>query len=253
MWNSALELFESYMGTGLITAFFLVSVVYLFFVEQDKAKRVLFLYMPIVLLLLYFNPLVCRVIYSVIGDEIYYRILWLIPVTIILAYGIVCFYQRSHGKYRRMFLIFSAVMVMVSGSLIYRNVNFKKADNLYHIPQTVVEICDAIEVEGREVMAVFPVEMLQYVRQYSAYICMPYGREVTIDRWGFYTDLQQVMEEEILIVEEMAPLAKEESCHYIIINSKKQIVGDMQQYDYELFDSIDGYDIYIDTSIYRGL
>ena len=143
--------------------------------------------------------------------------------------------------------------LLLSGSLIYKNENFRKADNLYHIPQTVVDICDAIEVEGREVMAVFPVEMLQYVRQYSPYICMPYGREVTVDRWGFYTELLQVMIEETLVVEKMAPLAKERGCHYIIIENDKKILGDMQEYDYRLFDSIGGYDIYIDTSIYIGL
>ncbi len=253
MWNSALELFENYMGTGLVTVFFLVTVVYLFFVEKDKSKRILFIYMPVVLLLLYFNPLFCQVIYSLIGDEIYYRILWLIPVTMVLAYGVTYFCQRIGKQCKIVFLIFAAAMVMISGSLIYRNVNFKKADNLYHIPQTVVDICDAIQVEGREVMAVFPVEMLQYVRQYSPYICMPYGREIIVDRWGFYTDLLLVMEAETLVVEEMAPLAKAQGCHYIIINSERKVLGDMQEYDYRLFDSIDGYDIYIDTSIYIGL
>ena len=57
-----------------------------------------------------------------------------------------------------------AVLVMLSGSFIYSNEFFNRAENLYHVPQSVVDICDAIEVEGREVMAVFPAELLQYVR-----------------------------------------------------------------------------------------
>ena len=206
MWDSAMELFRDYMGTGLITGFFIVAVVYLFFTETDKAKRLLFIYIPVVMLLLYFNPLFCKLLYSVIGDEIYYRILWLIPVTMVLAYGITVFYQRIRGWRGTAFLVLAAVMVITSGSLIYKNVNFKRADNLYHIPQTVVDICDAIEVEGREVMAVFPMEMLQYVRQYNAYVCMPYGREIIVDRWGYFSPLQQAMEAEKLIVAEMAPL-----------------------------------------------
>ena len=253
MWDSAMELFRDYMGTGLITGFFIVAVVYLFFTETDKAKRLLFIYIPVVMLLLYFNPLFCKLLYSVIGDEIYYRILWLIPVTMVLAYGITVFYQRIRGWRGTAFLVLAAVMVITSGSLIYKNVNFKRADNLYHIPQTVVDICDAIEVEGREVMAVFPMEMLQYVRQYNAYVCMPYGREIIVDRWGYFSPLQQAMEAEKLIVAEMAPLAKERACHYIIVDSQKEILGDMAEYDYELFDSIGGYDIYIDRSVYIGL
>ena len=253
MWKSALELFESYMGTGLITVFFLVMVIYLYFVEKDKAKRILFIYMPAGLLLLYFNPLFCNLVYGFIGDEIYYRILWLMPVTIVLAYGIITLYRKCRGRCRQLVLIGAAVGVMLSGSLIYTNENFKKAENAYHIPQTVVEICDSIKVEGREVMAVFPMEMLQYVRQYSAYICMPYGREMTIDRWGFYYELFLVMEADVLVVEKMAELAKEDGCHYIIIKSDKELLGNMEEFDYELFDRIGGYDIYIDRSIYIGL
>ena len=253
MWNSALELFKSYMGTGLITVFFLVMVVYLYFIETDKAKRILFVYMPMGLLVLYFNPLFCNLVYGFIGDEIYYRILWLMPVTIVLSYGIVNLYKRYQGKHRRIMMVFLIAGVMLSGSLIYANENFKKAENEYHIPQTVVEICDAIEVEGREVMAVFPMEMLQYVRQYSAYVCMPYGREMTIDRWGFYSELCLVMEADVIVVEKLAELAKEDGCHYIIIKNDKELLGNMGKYDYELFAQIGGYDIYIDRSIYIGL
>lgn len=253
MWNSAMELFRDYMGTGWVIGFFIVAVVYLFFMETDKAKRLLFIYIPVVLLLVYFNPLFCKLLYSVIGDEIYYRILWLIPITMVLAYAITTFYQHTKGWRKIGFLLLAGVLVTVSGSLIYKNVNFKRAENLDHIPQTVVEICDAIQVEGREVMAVFPIEMLQYVRQYTAYVCMPYGREFVVDRWGYYSPLHQVMTAEKLIVEQMAPLAKEQDCHYIIVRSDKEILGDMAEYDYELFDSIHGYDIYIDRSIYIGL
>ena len=60
MWNSAMELFRDYMGTGWIVGFFMVAVVYLFFTETDKAKRLLFIYIPVVLLLIYFNPLFCK-------------------------------------------------------------------------------------------------------------------------------------------------------------------------------------------------
>ena len=74
-----------------------------------------------------------------------------------------------------------------------------------------------------------------------------------MDRWGYFSPLQQTMEAEKLIVEKMAPLAKERACHYVIVDSKKEILGDMAEYDYELFDSIDGYDIYIDRSVYIGL
>lgn len=241
-----MELFRSYAGTGLIVGFFLVAEVYLFFTEKDKVKRILLLYVPAVLLILFFNPLFCEILYGFIGDEIYYRILWLIPITAVLAYTISVLYQSLRGKMKRIFLLFAAVMVMISGSLIYQNVNFRKADNLYHIPREVVEICDSIEIEGREVMAAFPEEFLQYVRQYSALVCMPYGREVFM---GEYNEFYQLMRAEEISVERLAALAKQYQCHYVIVSENKSLIGDMTEYDYDIYKQIGEYVIYKDTTM----
>ena len=48
-------------------------------------------------------------------------------------------------------LVVSLVVVVLSGSLVYLNQYMSPAQNLYHIPQNVVDICDAIVVPGREV------------------------------------------------------------------------------------------------------
>ena len=46
----ALKLFQEYMGTGLIVLWFLVSLLYLWLTEKRKYIRVMFLYVPLVLL-----------------------------------------------------------------------------------------------------------------------------------------------------------------------------------------------------------
>lgn len=56
MWNIVIELFRNYMGTGLILTWFLICLVYLFLQEKDKGRRVLFLYAPLVLTVLFSIP-----------------------------------------------------------------------------------------------------------------------------------------------------------------------------------------------------
>ena len=90
MWIEAVKLFREYMGTGLIVIWFLVSVIYLWVHEKKKYVRILFIYMPVILLLLYFNPLFAELVFGVAGGEIYYRIIWLLPITIVIAYTCVC-------------------------------------------------------------------------------------------------------------------------------------------------------------------
>lgn len=247
--SNVVTLFREYMGTGLIVGWFLLSVVYLLIREKRRPVRILFIYVPVILLLLYFNPLFARVVYGVAGDEIYYRILWLIPVTAVVAYAAVQLCGQVKGRMRALLAGVCAVLIVVSGSYIYDNVYFHKAENAYHVPQSVVDICDAIEIGGREVMAVFPVELLQYVRQYSPVVCMPYGREITVARWDNTHELYERMEEDVIQVEELVRLARNSLCHYVILPAQKELDGSFLEYEYELFGEIGGYVIYKDTTM----
>ncbi len=245
----ALKLFQEYMGTGLIVIWFLVSLLYLWLTEKRKNIRVMFLYVPLLLLLFFFNPLIAKIFSEMADGEIYYRILWLLPITSVTAFGTVSFCGKLAGKKKYVGITTTLVLFMVSGSLIYRNPYFQRAENAYHVPQSVVDICDAIEVPGREVMAAFPGELLQYVRQYSNVVCMPYGRDIVVSKWTVQNDLYDVMEQEVIEVQELAELAREEQCAYVILPEEKKLVGEMQDQDFEEFGRMHGYVIYKDSTV----
>lgn len=246
MWNNVTTLFDEYMGTGLIIILYLMSLIYLWVKEKRNDVRILFIYVPVILLLFFFNPLFAGVLYKLAEGEIYYRILWLLPVTVTIAFAVVTLYGRLPDKNRTVFALAAAAGIALSGSYIYRNPYFQKAENFYHVPDSVVHICDAIVVPGREVQAVFPLELVQYIRQYEPTICMPYGREMTVDRWNNWGELPGEMEKEIIDLSRLAPLAKEEGCHYIILSEEKTIVGNPLEYNWEEFCRTDGYVIYRD-------
>lgn len=253
MWEMIAELFQGFMGTGLIVGWYLLSLVYLWIMEKDRRRRVLLLYVPLTVLILYFNPLFARLVYGAVGDEIYYRILWLLPMTVVIAYAAVRIYERIQGRKKYLFGLLSACLMIVSGSCIYTSPHFHKAENLYHMPQAVVDICDAIQVEGREVMAVFPKEMLSFVRQYTPLVCMPYGREMLVERWGGENPLYDAMEAEVLDMNVILPLAQTYSSHFVIVPEDKEQIGEPEDYGFIYFDTIDGYVIYQDPSVYIGL
>ena len=246
MWNIVTNLFWEYMGTGLIMILYLISLIYLWVKEQRKYVRILFVTVPVILLLLFFNPLFAGLLYRLAGDEIYYRILWLLPITVTIAFAAAMLYGGLPDKQRTVFALAAAAGIMISGGYIYHNPYFQKAENLYHMPDSVVNICDVIVVPGREVQAAFPLELVQYVRQYAPTVCMPYGREVTVDRWHIWGGLPDEMEKEQIDLSRLAPLAKEEGCHYIILSEEKEIIGNPGEYRWEIFHQTDGYVIYRD-------
>ncbi len=250
MGTDYIKIFEKFMGTGLVVILFLAALLYLFFTEKKKPLRIIFLYLPIAVLLLYFNPLFYRLFYGVVESEIYFRILWLLPVTPVLAYAGISLYGKAGEKNKLPVLLGLLLLFPLCGKLMYSNPLFSWAENPYHVPDYVVEVCDAIEVDGREVMAVFPEEFLLYVRQYSPTVCMPYGRDALI--YPIYK-LHHIMESEVIDVASLVREAKAVPCHYIVLHRDKELDGDLLAYEYELFGEVNEYVIYRDTTVYIGL
>ena len=242
----AAQLFREYMGTGLIMIWYLVTLLFLFLKEKRKDRRILFVYTPFLMLILFFNPVLFRLFERYLGREIFYRILWLLPVTVTICYGTVCACAILRGRQRLIFGLLTAVFIVISGTLVYSSPQYSKAENKYHVPQDVVEICDMIQMPGVNVMAAFPVEMVHYVRQYTPYVCMPYGREIVLN--GF-SELEYCMHYSKIDVERLAALAKEQRCHFVIFAKEKELIGNMEDYDYVLWGQVGKYLVYRDTTI----
>lgn len=242
----ALETFRNYMGTGLIVIWFLLSLLYLFIYEKRKPRRILFVYTPAITLLLFFNPVFSGLFCTYMGKEIYFRTCWVLPVIMEIAYCTTEIAGKLQGKKRISFAAVSLLLIMVSGKLVYSSPLYSRAENIYHVPESVVYICDAIRVPGREVMAVFPEEMLLYVRQYSPYVCMPYGREVIM---GEYNEFHEIMEADMVVLDSLVKLARQEECHYIILRRETEVEGNPADYNLTVFAETDGYIVYRDNAV----
>ena len=143
--------------------------------------------------------------------------------------------------------------IVATGDYVYDNPYFGPAYNRFHVPQTVALVCDAIIVEGREVRAVFPDEMLPFVRQYTANVCMPYGREMAVERWENDNPLYDAMKEEEADCEKIASLAAEQGCHYIILHETKPGQEGFEKTGYRYVETAAGYRIYLQDGVYLGL
>lgn len=244
-----IETFQKYSGSGLILGWFLVSWCYLLLKEEKKQNRVMLVYMPAGILLIFYNPFFYRLFGNMTEEAIYFRFLWLLPVTIVIGYSVIHIMSGLSQRRKPVFGFIVVLLILISGKWVYSNPLFQKAENPYHMPKDVVEICDAIRVEGREVMAAFPREFLLYVRQYSPYVCMPYGREV----FDEYDEFFAVMEQEEIDMSQLAQLAKQHGCHFLILSKEKILKGEPEDFSYEVFKEMEEYLIYRDTSIYMGL
>lgn len=246
---NAVSLFSEYMGNGLLLIFYLAGTVYLYVTENRRIYRLVFVYLPALILLFFFNPLFYRMFYRLLEGEIYYRILWLLPVSMGIGFTVVSIVSKLQGIRRVFFIALSIVLISMGGSFMFSNPFFSKAENPYHVPQTVVELCDALRVEGREVMVAMPMEFVNYVRQYDATICMPYGRTADL----YFDELGFMLEQEELEVPKIVEKARQRSCHYIVLAQSKKNHNEFLDYEYEAIRVVNGYVIYKDTTQYFGL
>ena len=165
MQNTAFVVWQNISGSGMLLALYVCAVIFLFFTEKETYKRILLVYLPAFWIGVLLLPITYKVIAEVIDAEVYYRFFWMLPVTLVIAYTSVQVYHLYQGKYRALLAIGLVMVIMLSGDFVYNNWRYSKAQNEYHVPQEVVELCDLMHVEGREVLALFPEELMQYVRQ----------------------------------------------------------------------------------------
>lgn len=252
-----LQIYHDYVGSGMMGALFFAAVIYLIFGEREPAKKLVLGIVPAVIAALFACPLFAWLIYQFLDSEIYYRLLWLLPVTMVIAYAGVRLLLTTQGMKRVLTTLLLCGVIMLCGDYVYDNPYFSKAENAYHVPDTVAAICDEIRVEGREVRAVFPLDMVQYVRQYTPYVCLAYGREMLVDRWNFqsevFDDYELGWPDGVIRAEKLAKTCRDYAVHYIVWEDARHMEGDLTECGFAIKMQIDGYTVYVDEEAYLGL
>ena len=129
-----------------------------------------------------------------------------------------------------------------------------KAQNRYHIPNSVIAICNEImpAEEEERVWAVFPQELIYYVRQYTSEVQMPYGREMLEASWEWNWDthpIYKIMREDTIDLDALSPLLTEYNCQYLILNKSVPYTGDPQKNGLTKIADIEAYELYRNEAV----
>lgn len=251
MWGIFLEsvvIFQNYMGfheNGYLAGIYLFALLYLWLAEKDRRRRAIFVYAPTLLLCLFFCPLFRKVFVRLLEDsETYYRLLWLLQMSMVSAYGLL----KLCGRHRRIGLAVICGAIIACGDYVYDSEHITKAENAYHLPQEAIDIVDMIEPETGRITVLVPADLIYFVRQYSTNIELPYGREMLIARWDYHHAMYEAMEKaEVIEADTFTELAREYPCAYIVLKEDRQIDEPLTEHGYDLYGQVGGYLIYRDT------
>ena len=249
-----IEIFKLYSGNGTFMLMFVASLVYLWCFEKEKINKMVLVLSSVTLLVLFVFPLFSGFFMHKMDEETtYYRFLWTVPTAIISSYAIIHFLNRFKKWWLRLILMtIITACILIVGVFMYEGPMFYDWNNPYQIPDEVIDICDEIVIENREVGAVFPDEILYFPRMYNSYIVMPYGFETLQFGTGPNSDLHSEMTKETIDVKTLFEMCESRNIHYVILNRNKTLSGDPSEHNYEFVDSYGDYDLYRSTTLFFG-
>lgn len=253
MQDSAFVVWQNISGSGILTALYVCALIFLFFHEKENYKRILLIYLPLFWIAILLLPFTYHLVAEIIDEELYYRFFWMLPMTLVIAYTLVQLYHLYQGRYKKLVAVVLAAVIMVSGDFVYNNWRYSKAENIYHVPECVVQICDLMHIEGREVMALFPMELMQYVKQYDSGVCMPYGRNVLVADWNIEHSLYELMEAEVVDATALGEQALECACVYIVMHKDREMSGTLEDSGYGLITTIQEYRVYYNEAGFSAI
>lgn len=228
-------------GAALLFCFFL-----------GKKQRKLLFYPTVLVFAFFCNPLFYRYIGNKFLSGVYWRLLWMVPVSFLTAYGLTMLVYRFKKQMVRVVVVAVAVVcIAVTGKCMYQEATFSEAENLYKLPQAAIEVGDAMAAAGIDwkVRAVVPNELFCYVRQYRCDIGLLYGRNAG----GFISEISNEakavydeMCKETPDIGRLTELCRQQEVVFLCFNTAtQQIPEDLSMYGYLPYKTIGDYSIYI--------
>lgn len=246
--DDIIQVIKAYQGNGALVVLYLIALLYLLIAERNRRARMLLVYLPLTILVLFLLPPVYRFYTAHDEGDTYYRILWLLPMSVTTLYGGLKLAVHLPGKIRYAGYAVLCAAVILCGSCVYNNSNVIAAENRLHIPHEVVDICDYLLADSGEqdrIKAAFPSNIVQFVRQYTSRIDMPYGREMLVPQWSFYNEVYEAMEEpETIDAAELVEALNDTETQYLVLQPDRQVSGNFADYGLGYLGNVDGFDLW---------
>ena len=245
----AVTIWNMYWGNGWMQYLLALGGVFvLIFGRKNKMGLKLFCY-TVFLLALFFCPISGRVIMRCIGKDVYWRVLWLLPVVPLIAGGFTVLVSRLSNRIVQMGLIIVlAAAVVISGTGMIKAGNFERVSNRQQVPDEIAMICEQINSDrnGKEIRIAADEYTSSYIRVYDPALNMAYGRRgagaVNKNAKKLYQQINAPVPDG-KIISKLADLVK---CTYVVIMiPDENFLSDMSSGGYEILSTAGSYYIFV--------
>lgn len=238
---------------GLHFILMILALIYILLRKEEKCHRRLFIGYSLLFTVVYFCPVTSWMITKAIGTLVYWRMLWMMPLPIIIAYAMVKIWFQIKPKWCRAAAIaaFAGVLVVLGQFIYVEDCPYEPRTNWEKIPASPVAICDIVNAnrgsEKEWVLLAAPEDMVPYIRVYDASIHQVYGRKG--DYWkpgsgGRY--IVKALDDEVLDYQTLVKKCRNIRCNYIVLPDGAGREEGMRQYQFEVIGRVGSYVVYKD-------
>jgi hypothetical protein len=243
------DAFEKFVGTGLYIGLFLISILYILFAlkkessKEKKIKIVLGVY-SIIVLAMNLNPIFTKFMIKILGESAtYWRVYWLIPIGICIAYmftEIVFSQEKKRNKILSLILI--VAIIILAGDFIYNSDNFTKVSNYYKVPDSVLDIIFHVSEDDEEYKKLAGPEVFYaYTRQIDGNILICQTRSTV----GDYGEDSIINYSELGDIKKICDYCVSRKSNYLVLNNDLKIDDEyMEKYSISNLYSNETYTLY---------
>lgn len=219
-----LTVWKNYWGEGYYQYLLLAAAGYLLLMKnkkQEQKREIRYLTGYLLLLLaVFFCPVTADIIFRCVGKDVYWRVLWALPVAPAVAYaGAALIRKRKQPAVRVILLAAAAVVIAAAGKSLWRADNYQKVHNHQQVPDVVAQIANIIAADrgDRESLIVTDDYIASYLRVYDPSMLLLYGRRSQGVRNARGKQLYLEMGAPQLNYETIAALSKKAKCAYVAV------------------------------------
>ena len=219
-----LDAHNAYNGTGMMMALYFVALMIIVFYCKDKhVKKAIILPSVLLIIVMYVGvPLYDTLVaYLKFYDG---RMFWMLITPIIISIGFTYFVMGiDDDKLKILALILIIPISLYCGEFQISNAMFKKAENLYRLPQSSVDITEYVTSEMDSPKLIVPYTIAHPFRQISTDVHLLYGEDATSGRiWGASGEFRMLCEEMEHVTPDLnviMPVARDNNVNYILFDT----------------------------------
>lgn len=237
----------------------IAAVIWILWKEEDRTRKLLCGILPLVLLAVYWCPLTGQLFIRILGENVYWRVLWLILLAVTIPYAGCLLLQRLKGIRRQGCFLLLAAIIVLGGEKVLSEEWFKPSPNAYKIPQNVIEVCELLP---SNIHAMVSNRLMPYIRMYDPTITLEFGRNaLAYNAIAWESAWEPDFHDQILYLEAqkpeidldiLMPLAEEVGIEFFVFSNNRTYIGEWGDYEFSEYGRTNEFVIFADEKYRRN-